>query len=61
MAVGSLGLLIAATIWLWPSDLTAGAFQLNALGVFGFLASIGGLARATLPGVKLIGDGEING
>lgn len=55
VAVTSFCLLAAATIWLWPHDLTAGAFQLNALGVFGFLAGAGGLARTILPGVKLIG------
>ncbi|MGM4915029.1 P-loop NTPase fold protein [Rhizobium sp. 768_B6_N1_8] len=55
VAIVSFALLVFFTAWIWPKDIESGAVQLNALGVFGFIASLGGLARTILPGVKLIG------
>ncbi len=57
LAIGSFVLfLLAVIVWLWPSDLTAGAFQLKALGVFGLLASLGGFARSIVPGVTMVSN-----
>ncbi|MDQ0563227.1 hypothetical protein QO004_005036 [Rhizobium mesoamericanum] len=56
IAVASVLVFLVATWWIWPSDNTEGAYQFNALGIFAFLAGLGGLSRTILPGVKLVAN-----
>ncbi|TBE99675.1 P-loop NTPase fold protein [Rhizobium ruizarguesonis] len=56
IAVASVALVFIATWWIWPSDNAEGAYRFNALGIFAFLAGLGGISRTVLPGVKLIAN-----
>jgi hypothetical protein len=55
LAVGGLLAVLVGLALMWPHDPTSGAFKLDALNVFAFLAGLGALARAILPGIKIIG------
>jgi hypothetical protein len=56
IAVASMVLFLVAAWWIWPTDSTEGAFRFNALGIFAFLAGVGGISRSILPGVKLVAN-----
>jgi KAP family P-loop domain len=56
LAVSGLAAVVTGLWLMWPRDLTSGAFRLDALNIFALLAGLGALARAVLPGIKIIGS-----
>jgi hypothetical protein len=55
LAVAGLAAVLGGPLLMWLGHPTTWQFQLDALGIFSFLAGVGAFARSVLPGVRIIG------